>query len=201
MNDSRQPGPPAASSSDGAVPASESRWLVLVYRVPSEPSRLRAAVWRRLKSLGAIYLQSAVATLPENPASDRALRKLRNQIVEEMGGTAVLLSSEPLAGGPDVVAQFNLARDEESAEIVDKCHDFLGQVEKEVVSEHFTFAELEENEEDLTKLRRWLDKVRDRDLLGAGGVTAALEALETCARTLDAYAESVYQADSEELGR
>jgi len=29
-------------------------WLLLVYRVPSEPTTLRAAVWRRLTSLGAI---------------------------------------------------------------------------------------------------------------------------------------------------
>ena len=36
-------------------------WLLLVYRVPPEPSRLRAAVWRRLKSLGAIYLQNSAA--------------------------------------------------------------------------------------------------------------------------------------------
>jgi len=39
-------------------------WLLLVYRVPPEPSRLRSAVWRRLKSLGAIYLQNSAAALP-----------------------------------------------------------------------------------------------------------------------------------------
>src|SRR5262249_30714465 len=39
-------------------------WLLLIYRVPPEPTRLRAAVWRRIKSLGAIYLQNSVAALP-----------------------------------------------------------------------------------------------------------------------------------------
>ena len=39
-------------------------WLLLIYRVPSEPSRLRSAVWRRIKSLGAIYLQNSAAALP-----------------------------------------------------------------------------------------------------------------------------------------
>jgi hypothetical protein len=38
-------------------------WLVLVYRVPSEPTRLRAAVWRRLKALGAVYLANSVAIM------------------------------------------------------------------------------------------------------------------------------------------
>ncbi len=192
---------PPRSEADDPPDNAEPRWLVLVYRVPSEPSRLRATVWRRLKTLGAVYLQSAVAALPENASSDRSLRRLRNQIVEEMGGFAILLSSETLAGGVDVVALFNGARDEEYEEIVDKCRDFLAQLEKEVVGAHFTFAELEENEEDLTKLRRWFDKVDDRDLLAADGRAEAIAALETCAQSLDAYAERVYQVDSEAMGR
>ena len=41
-------------------PAPDAGWLILIYRVPSEPTRLRAAVWRRLKELGAIYLPSTL---------------------------------------------------------------------------------------------------------------------------------------------
>jgi hypothetical protein len=49
-------------------------WLMLIYRVPSEPSRLRTAVWRRLKALGAVYVANSVAVLPESPEAGRALR-------------------------------------------------------------------------------------------------------------------------------
>jgi hypothetical protein len=66
-------------------------WLLLVYRVPSEPTRLRAAVWRRLKSLGAVYLQNSAAVLPAGRGAERALRRLRREILD-MEGTAVLLS-------------------------------------------------------------------------------------------------------------
>ena len=62
-------------------------WLVLVYRVPREPSRLRATVWRRLRAMGAVYLQSAVAALPWSPETERAMRLLRNEILE-LGGSA-----------------------------------------------------------------------------------------------------------------
>src|ERR1035438_10271005 len=88
--------------------ATDEGWLLLVYRVPSEPSRLRAAVWRRLKSLGAIYLQNSAAALPASIGAERALRKLRSQILE-MGGTAALLSCSVLAGEPDVRAAFHPA--------------------------------------------------------------------------------------------
>ena len=77
-------------------------WLLLVYRIPSDPSRLRAAVWRRLKSLGAVYLQNSAAALPATDGAERALRKLRREILE-MNGSAVLLSCSALAGEQDMV--------------------------------------------------------------------------------------------------
>jgi DNA-binding transcriptional regulator PaaX len=176
--------------------ATDGGWLLLVYRVPSEPSRLRAAVWRRLKSLGAIYLQNSAAALPASIGAERALRKLRSQILE-MGGTAALLSCSVLAGEPDVRAAFQAARDDEYEEIVDKCEDFLGQVKKEYAADHFTYAELEENEVDLVKLRNWFARVRQRDVFGAAGRPAAEKALETCQQALDDYAARVYAEEAE----
>ena len=40
-------------------------WLLLIYTVPSQPSRLRATVWRELKKAGAVYLRDGVAILPQ----------------------------------------------------------------------------------------------------------------------------------------
>ncbi|MFC0860883.1 Chromate resistance protein ChrB [Sphaerimonospora cavernae] len=51
---------------------SDVMWMVLIYRVPSEPTRLRATVWRRLKRLGAVYLQNSAAALPHSPGTERA---------------------------------------------------------------------------------------------------------------------------------
>jgi hypothetical protein len=174
---------------------SQQRWLLLVYRVPSEPSRLRATVWRRIKSLGAIYLQSSAAALPFSLSAERALRKLRSEILD-MSGTAVLLSCEVLAGEPDVRAAFQAARDDEYEEIVDKCADFIAGVDKEYAESHFTYAELEENEVDLVKLRNWLQRVTERDVFGAAGREAALSSLAECEVKLEAYAARVYAEES-----
>jgi len=176
--------------------AGDNGWLLLVYRVPSEPTRLRSTVWRRLKSLGAIYLQNSAAALPASVSAERALRKLRSEIID-MSGTALLLSCTVLAGQQDILAAFQAARDDEYAEIVDKCEDFLGQVTKEYVAEHFTYAELEENEVDLIKLRNWLAKVRDRDAFGAAGREPAELALARCEQELEGYAARVYAEEAE----
>jgi hypothetical protein len=164
---------------------------VLIYRIPSEPTRLRAAVWRRLKGLGAIYLQNSAAALPAGTAAERALRKLRHEILE-MNGTAVLMSCAVLVGEGDVRGAFLAARDDEYEEVVDKCQDFLAGIEKEFAAEHFSFAELEENEVDHTKLVNWLAKVRERDVFGAPGRKPAEEALVRCDQALEAYAARVY---------
>jgi hypothetical protein len=171
-------------------------WFLLVYRVPSEPTRLRATVWRRLKSLGAIYLQNSAAALPASTAAERALRKLRAEILD-MSGTATLLSCSVLAGEAEIKALFQAARDDEYAEIVDKCDDFQGQVRKEYVANHFTYAELEENEVDLVKLRNWFAKVADRDVFGASGRAAAEQSLAGCEQTLEDYAARVYAEEAE----
>ena len=171
-------------------------WLLLVYRIPSEPTRLRATVWRRIKSLGAIYLQNSAAALPASVTAERALRKLRSEILD-MSGTAVLLSCAVLAGEQEVRAQFQAARDDEYEEIVDKCQDFLGQVKKEYAENHFTYAELEENEVDLVKLKNWLDRVRQRDVFGASGRQAAEKGLGECEESLEAYAARVYSEEAE----
>ncbi|MGH9130666.1 MAG: Chromate resistance protein ChrB [Acidimicrobiales bacterium] len=171
-------------------------WLLLVYHVPSDPSRLRAAVWRRLKGLGAVYLQNAAAALPASDSNDRALRRLRHEIIE-MSGSAVLLNCAALAGEAEILAAFQAARDDEYAEIVDRCRDFLVQIEKEHHAEHFSYAELEENEVDLVKLHSWFDKVVARDNFGAPGRRDAEGSLATCEVALEGYAGQVYATEAE----
>jgi hypothetical protein len=171
-------------------------WLLLIYRVPSEPSRLRATVWRRIKSLGAIYLQNSAAALPASVGAERALRKLRSEILD-MGGTAVLMTCTVLAGAAEVMSAFQAARNDEYEEIVDRCEDFLAQVKKEHVAEHFTYAELEENEVDLVKLKNWLERVRQRDVFGAAGLQPTQKRIAECEQALEAYAARVYAEEAE----
>ncbi len=185
----------AAEPSAGSA-QQRAGWLLLIYRVPPEPTRLRATVWRRIKSLGAIYLQNSVAALPASPATERSLRKLRREILD-MKGTAVLLSCAVLAGEQDVRNAFLAARNDEYEEIVDRCQDFLHQVRKEYAENHFTYAELEENEVDLVKLRNWLAKVVERDVFSADGRPAADKALAECEQSLEAYAARVFAEEAE----
>ncbi|WP_375424350.1 Chromate resistance protein ChrB [uncultured Friedmanniella sp.] len=151
-------------------------------------------MWRRLKSNGAIYLQNSVAALPDRPPHERLLRGLRAEI-NELGGTAQLFRAAALTGGGDVLTAYNAARDDEYDELLDKCQDFLAEIAHETAAGHTTFGELEENDEDLTKLRRWLVKINERDVLAASRAAEAAAQIERCAAVLEEFAQRVYGAD------
>jgi hypothetical protein len=116
-----------------------------------------------------------------------------------MSGKAQLISTSSVIGEADMVDMYNEARDDEYEEILDKCADFHAGVEKEVAAEHFTYGELEENEEDLAKLKGWYEKVKIRDVLGASRADEVRTALKECEARLEEFASNVYQADSNAL--
>jgi hypothetical protein len=62
-------------------------WVLLSSRLPREPSRLRLAVWRRLRRLGALLLHDAVWVLPADAKTREAFEWLAEEIGEQ-GGTA-----------------------------------------------------------------------------------------------------------------
>jgi hypothetical protein len=108
----------------------ERRWFVLVYKLPSEPSRYRASVWRKLKAAGAVYLQNGVAALPDDPGggADDARRGAGDPGV---GGTAHLIRGASVGDRGELGKIFDEARDAEYAEVLGRCHDFHAELDKE----------------------------------------------------------------------
>lgn len=173
-------------------------WLLLTYKVPPEPAKKRIALWRKLKGMGAVYLQNGVCLLPKTDDHTRRLKIIENEI-GEMSGDSVLLETVALDGAQaeKVVARFKADRDEEYAEFLDKCKDFEAEIAKETAANKFTYAELEENDVDLRKLQSWLEKIRKLDFYGANLATNARERLQACESLLDVYAKRVFEAHDE----
>ena len=88
------------------------RWVLLVYRLPREPSRHRVAVWRKLRDLGALYLQDGVAALPEDAVTREQLEWLQLR-AREAGGEATLWEAKPgtLAEEAELVGAFRSSRE------------------------------------------------------------------------------------------
>lgn len=175
-----------------------SAWLLLTYKVPAEPAAQRVGLWRRLKGMGAVYLQNGVCLLPKTDDHARRLKMLENDIAG-MGGEAVILDTVALDRRQQekVVDRFKADRDDAYREFIDKCDDFIAEIDKETVSEHFTYNELEENDVDLKKLQGWLEKIKKLDFYGGRLASEAAKRLTTCENLLDAYAHRVFDAHDE----
>lgn len=175
-----------------------SSWLLLTYKVPPEPAAKRVALWRRLKGMGAVYLQNGVCLLPRTDDHIRRLKMLENEI-GGMGGEAVILETAALdrAQEEKVVGRFKADRDEQYREFLGRCADFEAEIAKEIAIGKFTYAELEEEDTDLRKLQGWFEKIRKLDFYGATLAGEAEARLRSCEEILDAYARQVFDAHDE----
>jgi hypothetical protein len=173
-------------------------WLLLAYKVPPDPATKRIALWRRLKGMGAVYLQNGVCLLPKTDDHVRRLKMLENDI-SGMGGEAVILETVALdrAQEDKVTARFKADRDDQYREFLGRCADFENEIAKEIAINKFTYAELEEEDTDLKKLQGWLEKIKKLDFYGGTLAEEATERLKACEALLDGYAQQVFDAHEE----
>ena len=124
---------------------------------------LRVQVWRKLRSLGALYLQQSVCLLPaRRPGGECGGSADR---VRHQGGTARVLTdgfADP-AEEHAVVEEFNAARDAEYAEVLERLPALRRELAEERARGRATYAEVEESEADLERFRSWLAKIAARD--------------------------------------
>ena len=124
-------------------PDSGQVWVLLVYKIPREPTSSRAYVWRKLKRLGALLMQDAVWVLPATSWTREQFQWLVVEITE-LGGEAQLWESRLLLNGQEeTLAQQFQAR-------VDAAYEEI-------------LAELSRGNADLVALSRRYQQVRAQD--------------------------------------
>jgi hypothetical protein len=183
----------AATAASPHVGVEQGHWLLLIYRVPADPSSARSAVWRAAKRLGALSLQHAIFLLPLSPATRAAYAQLARRIEEYGGETTILETASPdAAWHAKTVARFNAARDEEYDEVIDEARCYRTEIAREQDQDKYTFVELDDQESSLDRLRVYLERVRARDAFAAPGYARAAGEIERCAELCEAFAQDVY---------
>jgi hypothetical protein len=176
------------------------RWVLLVPQVPAVPSSARVHLWRHLRAAGALSVQNGVWVLPATAAHEQTLRDELALIVRQ-GGTGLLFRAQTLAQalggdlGSDLVGRFRAERDQEYAEVCERCQALRDELARETQAGKQAFAELEENEHDLAKLERWLAQIQARDFFSASLASSALAALAACREDLATFTAAVYQRE------
>ena len=168
-------------------------WVLITYRLPAEPSRHRVAVWREFRRLGAVSLQQATWALPARGDLLAALTKVAD-LVEAAGGEAFTFDARTRddASGARLEELFTGEREQEWAEFLSECGKFDAEIDKEIRKRKFTAAELDEEEQNLERLRRWFRDLRRRDVFVAPSQADAERRLKDCEKRLEEFEASVY---------
>ncbi len=134
---------------------SETKWILLLYELPTTKSSERVNLWRRLKKFGALSLKTSAYLLPDSPGHLERFQWLAQQI-RDGGGEATLIrvsEIENLSAGA-VIALFNEARASDYQELISSLRELLKHNRKRR-SESFS-TELE-------KLRARFGELREID--------------------------------------
>lgn len=173
---------------------------MLLYNLPAQPSTQRVYVWRKLKKCGALFWQTSVCLLPSHPGFREQFERLKQDIAERHGEAKISTIQFPEPSEQKAVEnRFRQQTDEEYQEFLGRCRDFHDELAKEHKASHYTFAELDENEVELEKLRSWLSKIQGRDFFHAALKNKARQALAACEKDFAKFSNTVAKTNERNL--
>jgi ChrB-like protein len=169
-------------------------WRIFTYRLMAEQSKHRVGVWRELRRVGAVALQQATWAIPSGDGFDAGVARA-TVLVERGGGRALLFDVVPSATSSATLEEmFTAEREAEWVEFCSECDKAEAELHGEIAKEKFTLAELDEEEQNLDRLRRWYRELRAKDLFGAPSAPRGELRLKECAEVLEDFAERVFEA-------
>ncbi len=176
--------------------ASDQDWLLFMAQLPAEPSSARVAVWRRLKSAGATSLLTGAWILPASDEHAAIFTELADT-ARRLGGSAAMLVGRHFDDRTceEIVGRFQADRAREYGEFATRSDELLAEIAKESAAGKFSFAELEEIEDDLARLTEWLRKIESRDFFPGESLTRAAETLAGCREALRLFADRTYREE------
>jgi vacuolar-type H+-ATPase subunit H len=167
-----------------------SSWIVVIYDVPSKPSKLKVRVWREFKKLGALYPQMSLCILPNNGENIEKIEKISKIILS--GGKFIKITATELdeKEHDKILNMYRKDRDKQYEEIVEEYEEFIDETNLNIRNNKFTQEEVEEMEEVLDGLHRWFDKALSLDWIEESPKIAELkELVKKCQDSMDYFAE------------
>lgn len=185
---------------DGGEARKPDAFLLISISTAGAAGSLRVAVWRKLRALGAVYLQQSVCLLPDREQVARQVRRLLARVDAEGGAGHLLTVTIPdPTEHAGLIAQFNTARDAEYAEVCERTPAMLAEIATETARGRAGYAEVEESEADLHRFRSWLTKIAARDYFDAPGRAAAEHAVHQCAQALADFETAALAAETSDV--
>ena len=175
------------------------QWLLLIYKVPQDPTRFRTYLWRQMRTLGALSLQQMVCILPKTADHESEMQRLVAKIEGFRGEAHVLTFTSPSKEWEDrIITRFNATVNEDYAEVAENEERLQDEIHRETRKEKFTFVELEDMEDDRAKIKREMARVQARDFFGAPGRSEAEAQMAESTKLFKEFSRKVYAREGVE---
>ena len=164
------------------APSNTDRWLLLAHQLPSEPSKLRVKIWRRLHAVGAVLINNSVYVLPNSSETREDFEWIRSEILAQ-GGDAAVFTADAVDDltTDEVVDSFVSARSKDWQEL----HESVSAMaESADAIRSTTEGEGASLERELKTLRNRATQIDKIDYFQAPGRQRALEAMEALIEVL-----------------
>lgn len=151
-----------------------TRWVLLAYRLPREPSTPRITLWRQLRRLGVGQISDGVVALPLDARTRERFEWLAQEVVEN-GGDATIWLAEPGSAAQEraLVAEMAATVAAEYGSVIDEA---LAQTGEAAAIRRRTVA----------RLRRELRRIGSRDYFPGAIAERARAAIDELGDSLEA---------------
>ena len=152
----------------------ETRWVLLAYRLPREPSTPRISLWRQLRRLGVGQIADGVVALPLDARTRERFDWLAQEAIEN-GGEATVWLAEPGSAVQErtLAAEMAATVTADYARVVDEALEQLGGSEPV-------------RRRTVGRLRRELRRIASRDYFSGPIAKRARAAVDQLGDTLEA---------------
>jgi hypothetical protein len=149
--------------------ATSREWVLLAYHLPREPSTPRIALWRKLRRLGAGQVQDGLVALPLLSKNREQFEWLADEVLDA-GGEASVWLAQSLS-----LSQERQLIDRMTQAIAEEYRTLMTQ------AQHARTVTQAGRRQTLTRLRRELRRIGDRDYFPPPERQEALDVVQTLA--------------------
>ncbi len=159
-----------------AAMTTSGEWVLLAYRMPREPSTPRAAVWRKLRRLGAVQVLDGLVTLPHDARTKEHLEWIAADVVAA-GGQANIWLARPATKAHQRSLVSSIA-DQSEADY----NTLIDQTNAEIETVDHIPATIKRT---VSRLRRDQARIRQRDYFPGDGFDRSTSAIARLESRLD----------------
>jgi hypothetical protein len=131
--------------------------------------------------MGALYPQTSICIIPDNRENRENLERMEKMIIKD--GRLLKIQGKATTENDQnhILHIFRVERDKQYDEILEECNEYIDEIDLNIKNKKTVQEEVEEMEEVLDGLRRWLDRVKTIDWVEKPAAAVRVEKLlEEC---------------------